>query len=296
MFRIGDFSKLTRVSIKMLRHYDDIGLLKPVRVDLATNYRYYSADQLPRLNRIIALKDLGFSLEQIAMLLDERLSTEELRGMLKLRRAEIAERLRIEQLRMAQIDARLRTIEHAEQHSLYDVVARKVAPQLMATIRQVVASPGEPISRLFDEVEAYSAHYQARAASGPLTIFHDPEYREEDLDVEVAVPITRVIPSTARVVVREVAGADQMACVVYTGGYARMGDVLHALLIWIEANGYAIAGELREVYLRFGADRADELRLPQAFLTDQPALYVTEVQIPIELRRSECDAIPTTGA
>src|SRR5262245_2107551 len=154
MFRIGDFSKLTRVSIKMLRHYDDIGLLKPIRVDLASNYRYYSADQLPRLNRIIALKDLGFSLEQIGMLLDERLSPEEIRGMRKLRRSETAERVPVEQLRLAQIESRLRTIAHDEQHSIYDVVARAGGPQLMATIRQVVASPGEPIGRLFDEVEA----------------------------------------------------------------------------------------------------------------------------------------------
>jgi DNA-binding transcriptional MerR regulator len=287
MFRIGDFSKLTRVSIKMLRHYDDIGLLKPIHVDLATNYRYYSADQLPRLNRIIALKDLGFSLEQIGMLLDERLSPEELRGMLKLRRAEIAERLRIEQLRMAQIESRLRTIEHDEYQSAYDVVAREVAPQLMATIRQVVASPGEPIVQLFDEIEAYVAQHHARAASSPLTIFHDPEYREEDLDVEVAVPITRSIPTNARAVVREVAGAEQMACVVYSGGYAHMGDVLHALLIWIEANRYTISGELREVYLRFGADNAEQLGLPAAFLADRPAQYVTEVQLPIEPQRSE---------
>jgi len=287
MFRIGDFSKLTRVSIKMLRHYDDIGLLKPVRVDLATNYRYYSADQLPRLNRIIALKDLGFSLEQVGTLLGERLSPEELRGMLKLRRAEIAERLRIEQLRLAQIESRLRTIEHDERHLAYDVVTRAVAPQLMATIRRVVASPGEPIGGLFDEVEAYIARYHARAASSPLMIFHDPEYREADLDVEVAVPIARAIPADARVSVREVAGADQMACVVYTGGYERMGEVLHALLFWIEANRYAIAGELREVYVRFGADNAQQLGLPAAFLADQPALYVTEVQLPITSPRSE---------
>lgn len=295
MFRIGDFSKMTRVSIKMLRHYDDIGLLKPFRVDSGSHYRYYSADQLPRLNRIIALKDLGFSLDQIGVLLDERLSAEELRGMLKLRCAEIAERLRADQLRLAQIESRLRTIEHGEQHAAYDVVAREVAPQLMATIRQVVASSGAPIVQLFDELEAYVARHQARAASSPLTIFYDPEYREEDLDIEVAVPIARHIPPQGRVAVREVAGAQRMACAVYTGGYSRMGDVLQALLIWIEANDYTIAGELREVYLRFGADNAAGLGLPAAFLADRPALYVTEVQLPIEPRRSESDALPTVG-
>ena len=64
--RIGDFSKLSRVSIKALRYYDQMGMLKPIDVDRSTGYRSYSVSQLPRLNRILALKDLGLSLEQIA--------------------------------------------------------------------------------------------------------------------------------------------------------------------------------------------------------------------------------------
>jgi DNA-binding transcriptional MerR regulator len=74
MIKIGDFSKLARVSIKALRYYDEIGLLKPVSVDQYTGYRYYSTSQLPRLIRIIALKDMGLSLEEIAKLLGENFS------------------------------------------------------------------------------------------------------------------------------------------------------------------------------------------------------------------------------
>jgi DNA-binding transcriptional MerR regulator len=88
MIKIGDFSKLSLVSIKTLRYYDEMGLLKPVHVDQFTGYRYYSADQLSRLHRILALKDLGFSLEQIARVLNEGVSAEQLRGMLRLRQAE----------------------------------------------------------------------------------------------------------------------------------------------------------------------------------------------------------------
>ena len=89
MIKIGDFSRLSQVSVKTLRYYDEVGLLKPVEVDRFTSYRYYSFDQLPRLNRVLALKDLGFSLEQIAQALDEGLTPDQLRGMLKLKRAEI---------------------------------------------------------------------------------------------------------------------------------------------------------------------------------------------------------------
>jgi DNA-binding transcriptional MerR regulator len=74
MLKIGDFSSLARVSIKTLRYYDERELLSPTHVDPETGYRYYSASQLPRLHRILALRDLGFSLEQIATCLQEQVT------------------------------------------------------------------------------------------------------------------------------------------------------------------------------------------------------------------------------
>lgn len=282
MFKIGDFSRFTRVSVKMLRHYDEIGLLRPAHIDPLTGYRYYSADQLPRLNRIILLKDLGFTLEQIGDLLDGKLTPDQINGMLMLRRAEAEQRLHAEQIRLAQIEARLRHVQQENQHPPYDVIVRPIPAQLMATIRQVAPGLGRPIENLFDEVEAYVAVERARAASSPLTIFHDQEYREENLDVEVAIPVTHALPPGERAAVREIPGAAQMACVVYAGGYQKMPEVLNALLAWMEANTYTAAGPLREVYVRFGAANAEALNLPRAFLTDRPELYVTEVQLPIE--------------
>ena len=88
MLKIGEFSSLSQISIKTLRYYDEVRLLKPMYVDEATGHRYYSASQLPRLNRILALKDLGFPLERIAAALDEGINADILRGMLLLRRAE----------------------------------------------------------------------------------------------------------------------------------------------------------------------------------------------------------------
>jgi DNA-binding transcriptional MerR regulator len=125
MIKIGDFSKLSLVSIKTLRYYDEMGLLKPVNVDRFTGYRYYSASQLPRLNRILALKDLGFSLEQIAQVLNEGVSLEQLRGMLRLKQAELQQHITGEQERLARISARLNDITMegrlavAEKVSLY---------------------------------------------------------------------------------------------------------------------------------------------------------------------------------
>jgi len=93
MFKIGDFSKICRVPVSALPYYADIGLLEPAHTDKFTSYRYYSLDQLPRLNRILALKDLRLSLEQIAQILRDELPAEQIRGMLRLKQAEIRQQV-----------------------------------------------------------------------------------------------------------------------------------------------------------------------------------------------------------
>ncbi len=133
MFKIREFSKLARVSMPALRHYDQVSLLKPAQVDPDTAYRYYTADQLPRLHRILALKDLGFSLAQIADVLDADLPAAEIRGMLKLKRAEMERLVEEEQGRLARIEARLRAIEQDRDVAAYDVVLK---PNLATKPRQ----------------------------------------------------------------------------------------------------------------------------------------------------------------
>jgi DNA-binding transcriptional MerR regulator len=111
LLQIGEFAKISHVPTKTLRYYDRIGLFEPHYVDPSTNYRYYSPDQLPRITRILTLKELGLSLEQISQLLEEDLPLPELRGMLRLKRIEIQEQLEHERVRLARVEARLRKIE-----------------------------------------------------------------------------------------------------------------------------------------------------------------------------------------
>ena len=108
MLKIGDFSQLAQVSVRALRIYDEMGLLKPVHVDRFSGYRYYEAEQLPRLNRIIALKDLGLTLDQIAQLLKDDLSAEQLRGMLMMKQADLEQELKEGKSRLMRVAARLR--------------------------------------------------------------------------------------------------------------------------------------------------------------------------------------------
>ena len=271
MFKIGEFSKLSQVTVKTLRYYDEIGLLKPAEVDRFTSYRYYSVDQLPRLNRILALKDLGLSLEQIARLLDEGLSPDQLRGMLKLKQAEIQQRVGEERARLARVEARLRQIEQEGRMPAHEVVIKKVNAQRVAAIRDVIPTYSEQ-GHLWGELCAYLEQCKVKSAGPCFTLYYDDEYRERDVDAEVCEPVQAdaPLPDHGRVKVYELPAVETMACVVHHGSYDMLGQAYRDLLTWIEVNGYRIVGPNRDVYLRGPESGGD------------PSTYVTEVQIPVE--------------
>ena len=283
MFKIGEFSRLSRVSVRMLRHYDQLGLLTPSQTDPFTGYRYYSAEQLPRLNRIIALRDLGFSLEQIAGMLEEDLSTDQLLGMLKLKRAEVEEQMKSEQQKLRRLEVRIRQMSEAPEGATYDVVLRDIEPELVAAYREVAADD-DRIQQMFDMLETHVAQYDgARADKPPLSIYYDDEYREKDMDIEVAVPLRYPIPESEIVRVRQLPRLPNVACVVHVGEYSDIYQAYNALLAWIEANEYQMAGPIREIYLRYGADGLD-FELPPTYLADDNHEYVTELQLSVEKR------------
>ncbi|MBN8657200.1 MAG: MerR family transcriptional regulator [Anaerolineae bacterium] len=281
MFKIGEFSKLSRVSVRMLRHYDQLGLLKPVQTDTFTNYRYYTADQLPRLNRILALRDLGFSLEQISGMLDEELSSEQMLGMFKLKRAEIEQQMQDDQLKLSRLEARIYQLGRKKDTGMYDVILRNVGMDLVASYREV-AEDDDRITSMFNELETYVARFdKARADKPPFTIYHDAEYRETEIDAEVAVPLTFPIPGTETIQVREMPAISTAACVVHSGSYAALYQAYNALLSWIEGNHYRMLGPIREVYLRYGADGLG-FNLPPTYLEEDADQFVTELQLAVE--------------
>jgi DNA-binding transcriptional MerR regulator len=283
MFKIGEFSRLSRVSVRMLRHYDQLGLLTPSQTDKFTGYRYYSADQLPRLNRILALRELGFSLEQIAGMLDEDLSTDQLLGMLKLKRAEVEEQMQLEQEKLARLEVRIHQMGKSAKYGAYDVVLRDIEPELAASYREVAADD-DRIQEMFDTVEVYVAQYEgARADKPPFSIYYDDEYREKGVDAEVAVPLKYAIQESESIRVRQFPRLSNVACVVHVGEYSEIYQAYNALLAWIEANEYRMVGPIREVYLRYGADGLN-FELPRTYLGSDSNEYVTELQLSVEKR------------
>jgi len=138
MFKIGDFSKLSFVSVKTLRFYDEMGLLKPVKVDRFTGYRYYAADQLHQLNRILLLKDLGLSLEEIAKLLKEEVPMASILDIVRVKQSELKDKLQKESERLDRVEEWLEQLNKEGKMSEYEVVIKKVPPQKVASVRDVV--------------------------------------------------------------------------------------------------------------------------------------------------------------
>lgn len=271
MIRIGDFSKLSRVSIKTLRFYDEMGLLKPVAVDRFTGYRYYEFHQLPRLYRILALKDLGFSLEEIGHLLEGDLSTEQMRGMLKLRRAEIRQRVEEEAERLERVDLWLRQIEQEDSMSRYDVVIKKVEPIKVASVRGVVPTPPEQ-GPLWGELGTYLTQQRVQPVGPCFTLYHDEDHKDRDWDVEVCEQISADLAASKRVKVYSLSGFETMACVVHTGSFATIGEAYDAILKWMDDNKYQIIGPCREVVLRE----------PQPENSQNDPGTVVEIQFPVQ--------------
>jgi effector-binding domain-containing protein len=273
VLKIGDFSRLSQVSVKTLRYYDDMGLLRPVQVDPFTGYRYYSASQLPRLNRVLALKDLGLSLDQIGRVLDEGVGPEQLRGMLRLRQAEAQRQVDEDQARLARIAARLKQIEQEADVPEYDVLLKQVEPQRVAALRRVLPNY-QSVGTLYGEL--FGALGPAGVLSTgdmPLTgaVYHDDSYKESDVDAEAVVFLKPSAPAAIPGVnVYELPGAT-MASLVHHGAYNRFSQAYTALLKWIEANGYRVAGPGRELYLY----------CTQPVRQDDES-YVTEIQFPVE--------------
>ena len=278
MLKIGDFSRLANVTVKALRLYAEMGLLKPAFTDRFTGYRYYTLEQLPRLNRILALKDLGLSLEQIGHVLDEKLSADALRGMLALKQAELSQRVVEEQMRLARVEARLKQIEQEGRLRVDDVVVRGIEPVTVAFTLQTAHTQAEvgaclaaargAIERWLSEAGAQSP--TGAAAIGPwVVIYPSSEYVERSIPLEVGAVLDRLparLPNFGRVLVRTLPALPAAAVYAHTGPIDLLPQAYAALYGWVESNGYRTSGPAREVYLHDGEDGS----------------HVVEVQLPVE--------------
>ena len=271
MFTIGEFANLGRVSIRMLRHYDGVGVLSPAAVDPFNGYRRYRADQLSRLNRVIALNSLGFTLAQVRSILEERFDVAELRGMLRLRQAELQEQLLADQARLTGIEARLRMIEKEGTMNLQDVVLKKVEPVRLAEMTATAASfATSDIAPVIQALYPQLMAHLGRAGVPPTG--YGIAYYESATDDAVVIHAGVMVDADAILgqafTIGELAGEDLAATTIHHGSMDTCEASYQVLAQWVEANGYRAKGFAREVYLDYDPHH--------------PANGVTELQLPVE--------------
>ncbi len=262
MFRVAEFAQLAGVSARTLRKWDGLGLFRPAWVDPATGYRGYSPAQLPELRRILALRDVGMPLAEIAAL---RGGSGDLRDALARRRRELERARRDAERRLQALEI---GIAMADDPSAPDVVVRPVAPERVAALR---IEDGEDDATAFYELEAHVRDLGRRRSAPP------GETRLGGVRA-IFVPVSRPVPPWNRIETVQLPGV-QAATVVHRGDYDGLGDARDALERWVAASGLRPDGPLRILYLQFGAEA--ELRVPPRYLVERSADLVTELQLPV---------------
>jgi DNA-binding transcriptional MerR regulator len=253
MFRIGEFSRIARVSGRLLRYYDSIGLLSPGRVDPGTGYRYYTADQLAVLNRILALKDLGLSLDEVAQLLKGRVSAQEIRGMLTLKKVELERSLSEGQARLRNIESRLLQIEEQGGMQDYEVIVKSAAAQPYLALRRTFPSFQEVVATV-GAVAQQVGRRLPESAKGDLVVVAHSDFDDEALDVEIGYVVKHDRVTAPRgtdlgLTLKELPAVPSLATLVRRGPGHQSHIAYGALGLWMSANRYRIAGPSREVLL-----------------------------------------------
>ncbi|MEM7798260.1 MAG: MerR family transcriptional regulator [Chloroflexota bacterium] len=277
MYTIGEFGRMGQVSRRQLRHWDEIGLLRPQKVDPVSGYRLYSASQLTSLNRIVALKELGLSLEQIGRFIEDDVSIDEMQGMLLLRKAEIEQQVLVELQRIRNIESRLKQIrEHGER--VEDVVVKEVPAAKFISIRSIVPDWASTY-KVWNMAAPLLADSAGRIYGDLIGILHASGITTDYFDMEVGRILyteshTPLITSEGQsFAIRELPGTLVASC-VQKGPPYEAHIAFSAIGEWAEMNDYAFAGPLRGI-----------IREPYSF--DEFSDLIVEVQFPIEKRPAD---------
>ena len=268
MFRIGEFSKLTQVSIRMLRYYDEVGLLTPAEVDRWTGHRLYSVEQIPRLNKILYLRDSGLNVSEIALALT--MDEQSLLALLHKKHTEIENAIRVEQEKLRRIDLAKREIRGGKGELHYHISVKSIPGYPVLSLRRVVPnyySEGE----LWRELSDFADTQKAELVGNTFSIYHDTEYRETDVDMELCAPVKKPGTAESPFCFRITEPVPYMACTLVYGDFANIKGAYLAFAGWMQKNSeYKMANPMRQIVHR------------GPWNEDDPQKYLIELQIPLD--------------
>ncbi len=269
MFKIGEFSKLTQVSIRMLRYYDETGLLKPAEIDQFTNYRLYSAKQIPALNKIIFLRNLGFQVSEIALIL-KQWDNAFIAQQLERKRMEIEDILKVEQEKLANIELAKQDIWREKIAINYNVIIKSIPSYQVFSLRRVVFDYYAE-GQLWQEMAAFAKQHNIAVSADTFTIYHDSDYREKQVDIEVCAPVEQMGEAMQDFIFRTTESVPIMACTMVYGSFDHIAEAFLSFAGWLQDhNQYKMYGQSRQIVHR------------GPWNEKCPDRYVTEIQIPLE--------------
>ena len=278
MFRIGQLASIYKISGKTLRYYDELGLLRPKYVDETTGYRYYTSSQIPILNEIFLLKEMGLSLKEITYLMKEEIDKDHtlLKGVLELKQLEFDRQIK-------ELNEKKQTIELLKKKldknggielSSYNVGIKPVEEMQVASLKASISTYSTQ-EALWSELLEYLNKCRAKTGNERFTIYYDSVYKSDEIQVEILKRVLAPFPETDRIRCKKQEGYREVAYLLHTGEHESVIDAYAAILTWIEENDYKIVGNIREEF------HMDD------FTTDDPKEFVTEIQIPVEKRGQE---------
>lgn len=259
MFKINEFSKFVHVTPRMLRHYDKVGVFKPLYKDEQSGYRYYSAKQISEINKIVMLRDFNYQVEEIKCLM--QLDDEAFQLALNEKMNDIKRHIKEEQQKVTQLKHMIQKYRKDYMMS-YKVTVKEIKAVKGISVRGKVASYDKEVE-LWAKLGEKAMKASLMPSSPPFAIYHDGEHKESDIDIEVVMPVES---SEAC----EIKGIEKVASVVHVGSYAFIDQAFSYLCQWIEKNDYKIHGCVRQVSLKGAWNEVNE------------TLYETEIQIPIK--------------
>lgn len=269
MFKIGEFSKLTQVSIRMLRYYDETGLLKPAKIDEWTGYRMYSVEQIPILNRIVYLRDSGFNVSEIAAALsnkDDRLLLKQLDA----KYAEIERAIQDEQEKLRKITFAKKEILEPKNEIHYQITIKEIPSYKVLSLRRIIPDYyGE--GALWRELSDFAKKHQISISSNTFSIYHDKEYKETDVDVELCAPVEKPGTSSGWFTFRKTEPIPSMACTMVYGDFSNIAGAYTVFAKWLQDHSqYEMCGNTRQIVHRGPWNECN------------PEKYLVELQIPLK--------------
>ncbi|MBC2724544.1 MerR family transcriptional regulator [Desulfosporosinus sp.] len=246
MFKIGDFSKLTLVSVRMLRYYDELGLLKPAQVDSFTGYRYYSAKQISSLNKIVKLRDMGFLIAEIAEILEASNNHQRLLLKLEEKQKQIQQNISHENEKLNKLEQMIVSIGMESVSMNYEVTIKTIPSCKVVSLREIIPQY-DMEGQLWMKLGGFMEEQKLLCIPPGFAIYHDMEYKESDVDVEVAIGVENILEDQGVFKFRETEAVPNMASMMVPGPFENIAPAYNALAEWVEKNEYKIDGAARQI-------------------------------------------------